>query len=62
MAKWGINCSQCGSTIIHSEVPDTLAEFLQPKTPEVLQQEKMKCPTCGETVSFGRRDLRYFSN
>jgi hypothetical protein len=63
MALWTVTCTDCHSSIEHSQiVQETLSELIFPTKPDILTGATIKCPICRTVVSYVRTDLRYISD
>ena len=63
MAVWTVTCTDCNSSIEHSQiVQESLSELLFPTKPDVSMGATIKCPKCRTVVSYVRTDLRYISD
>jgi hypothetical protein len=63
MALWTVTCTDCHSSIEHSQiVQNNLSELFFPTKPDVLTGSTIKCPQCRTIVSYVRTDLRYISD
>ncbi len=62
MASWALTCKNCRALFIHSQIPDTVAEYYIPTRPafppEGLEHE---CPNCGSKFTYQRSDLTFQS-
>ena len=57
MANWGIKCN-CGGTVIHSAIDDTLANFIFPEKPEFpLEGVLRMCPHCSAVLRYHKHEL-----
>jgi predicted RNA-binding Zn-ribbon protein involved in translation (DUF1610 family) len=60
MARWVFECSNCGSAIHHSSIPDTLESFYFPARPIIdVEGASMTCPDCGVTDIYSQEQLRF---
>jgi predicted RNA-binding Zn-ribbon protein involved in translation (DUF1610 family) len=60
MARWVFECSNCGSAIHHSKIPDTLESFYFPVRPTIAEEGvSMTCPDCGTTDVYSQEHLRF---
>jgi hypothetical protein len=66
MASWVLNCPQCNTEIIHSDIPEFESSIPDPFEP-VAKPEFPKgglisvCPNCKVTTVFQRHQLIYRS-
>jgi hypothetical protein len=60
MAKWFLECRNCGQAFTYSLIPDTLADFHLPSRPVFpAQGRERECPSCKTKATYQQTDLRF---
>jgi hypothetical protein len=61
MPSWILDCAGCGSRFTHSVIePHEIEDRYLPAKPEFAADgAELECPSCGQTATYQRSDLRY---
>jgi len=61
MARWALQCKNCGFAFTHSEIDQSNApSFFLPEKPEFpAGGSEFECPSCGHKATYRRTDFVY---